>query len=74
MQFAGLAMDDVVWDHSTFSKNGDRLLEHDAIVGLFNETVETAHARGYPAWSVVNAQMTQASVTMPRFRVQQEFC
>ncbi|CAJ7187569.1 transposase IS4 family protein [Burkholderia pseudomallei] len=45
--FVGLAMDDVVWDHSTFSKNRDRLLTHDVIVRLFNETVETAHARGY---------------------------
>jgi len=45
--FVGLAMDDAVWDHSTFSKNRDRLLVHDVIVGLFNETVGTAHARGY---------------------------
>src|ERR1700675_4197377 len=27
--FVGLGMDDVVWDHSTFSKNRDRLLEGD---------------------------------------------
>ncbi len=26
--FVGLAMDDAVWDHSTFSKNRDRLLVH----------------------------------------------
>jgi transposase len=45
--FVGLAMDDAVWDHSTFSKNRDRLLTHDVIVSLFNETVETAQARGY---------------------------
>ncbi len=45
--FVGMAMDDAVWDHSTFSKNRDRLLVHDVIVSLFNETVETAHARGY---------------------------
>lgn len=45
--FVGLAMDDTVWDHSTFSKNRDRLLSHDVIVGLFNETVEATHARGY---------------------------
>ena len=40
-------MDDAVWDHSTFSKNRDRLLAHDVIVSLFNEPVETAHARGH---------------------------
>lgn len=45
--FVGLAMDDAVWDHSTFSKNRDRLLMHDVIVSLFNETVETAQTRGY---------------------------
>lgn len=45
--FVGLSRDDMVWDHSTFSKNRDRLLEHHVIVGLFNETVEAAHARGY---------------------------
>jgi transposase len=45
--FVGLAMDDVVWNHSTFSKNRDRLLEHDVIVGLFNERVKVAHASGY---------------------------
>lgn len=45
--FVGLAMDDAEWDHSTFSKNRDRLLVHDVIVGLFNETVETAQARGH---------------------------
>lgn len=40
-------MDDAVWDHSTFSKNRDGLLEHDVIVGLFNETVETTRVRGH---------------------------
>jgi transposase len=27
--FVGLGIDDPVWDHSTFSKNRDRLLEGD---------------------------------------------
>ncbi|ALX34846.1 hypothetical protein ABW99_20820 [Pandoraea thiooxydans] len=42
--FVGLAMDDGTWDHSTFSKNLDRLLVHDLIVSLFSETVETTRA------------------------------
>ncbi|OTP80266.1 Mobile element protein [Caballeronia sordidicola] len=33
--------------YSTFSKNRDRLLEHDVLVSLFNETVQTARERGY---------------------------
>ncbi|MEA3095559.1 MAG: putative transposase, partial [Caballeronia sp.] len=45
--FVGLPMDGTVWDHSTFSKNPDRLLEHNVLVLLFNETVETARERGY---------------------------
>ncbi len=40
-------MDGTVWDHSTFSKNRDRLLEHDVVVSLFSETVETARERGH---------------------------
>ena len=31
--FVGLSIDDEVWDHSTFSKNRERLLEHE-IVGI----------------------------------------
>jgi len=33
--FTGLSIDDEVWDHSTFSKNRDHLLEHDIIPALF---------------------------------------
>lgn len=40
-------MDDAVRDHSTFSRNRERLFAHDVIVGLFNETVETAQVRGH---------------------------
>lgn len=40
--FVGLAIDDVVWNHSTFSKNRDRLLEHEVIPELFAEVVKLA--------------------------------
>ncbi|CAE6847835.1 hypothetical protein R69746_07214 [Paraburkholderia aspalathi] len=30
-RFVGLAIEDAVWDHSVFSKNRDRLLEHDVV-------------------------------------------
>jgi transposase len=29
--FVGLAIEDTVWNHSVFSKNRDRLIEHDAV-------------------------------------------
>ena len=44
--FVGLSIDDAVWNHSVFSKNRDRLIEHDAVTTLFNATVEMAQARG----------------------------
>lgn len=33
--FVGLSMDDNVWDHSTFSKNRDRLIAHDVATQFF---------------------------------------
>src|SRR5258706_14203266 len=36
--FVGLGMDDAVWDHSTFSKNRDRLLDAD-VAAKFLEAV-----------------------------------
>jgi hypothetical protein len=44
--FVGLAIEDTVWNHSVFSKNRDRLIEHDAVTQLFNATVEMARKNG----------------------------
>lgn len=44
--FVGLAMDDAVWDHSVFSKNRDRLLEHAVIEAFFREVMQLADAKG----------------------------
>lgn len=44
--FVWLAIEDSVWNHSVFSKNRDRLIEHDAVTELFNATVEMAEQRG----------------------------
>ena len=44
--FVGLAIEDAVWNHSVFSKNRDRLIEHEAVTELFNATVEMADKRG----------------------------
>jgi transposase len=44
--FVGLAIEDTVWNHSVFSKNRDRLIEHEAVTELFNATVEMADKRG----------------------------
>ena len=42
--FVGLSMDDPVWDHSTFSKNRDRLLASDVATGFFQAVGRQATA------------------------------
>ncbi len=44
--FVGLAIDDAVWDHSVFSKNRDRLLEHAVVEAFFTEIMGVANAKG----------------------------
>src|SRR6266478_6572245 len=43
--FVGLAIDDAVWDHSVFSKNRDRLLEHAVVERFFTEVMRLADRR-----------------------------
>ena len=43
--FVGLSIDERVWDHSTFTKNRDRLLVHEVIPQLFAEVVALAERR-----------------------------
>ena len=45
--FIGLSMDDAVWVPTVFSKNRERLIEHDVVVALFNEIVAMADAEGW---------------------------
>ncbi len=44
--FVGLALDDAVWDHSVFSKNRDRLLEHAVVEAFFTQVMGLADAKG----------------------------
>ncbi len=44
--FVGLSIEDSVWNHSVFSKNRDRFIEHDTATDIFNATVEMADRRG----------------------------
>ena len=43
--FIGLAMDDDVWVPTVFTKNRERLIEHDAVVAFFNEVVAIAQKK-----------------------------
>lgn len=44
--FVGLAIDDPVWDHSVYSKNRDRLIEHEVIEAFFREVMKKAGVAG----------------------------
>jgi len=44
--FVGMTMDDVVWDHSTFTKNRDRFLESDLAGAFFSAVVFRAGEAG----------------------------
>ena len=43
--FIGLAMDDAVWVPTVFTKNRQRLIEHDAVIELFNQVLQMAQER-----------------------------
>lgn len=45
--FIGLSMEDSVWVPTVFSKNRERLIEHDAVVAFFNEVLAQAERRNW---------------------------
>ena len=40
--FVGLSMDDGAWDHSTYTRNRDRLIEHEVVRALFGQVMQQA--------------------------------
>lgn len=42
--FVGLGMEDATWDHSTYTQNRDRLIEHEAVRALFQQVMQQAEA------------------------------
>jgi transposase len=40
--FVGWSMDDPAWDHSTYTKNRDRLIEHEVVRSLFGQVMQQA--------------------------------
>ena len=44
--FVGIALDDEVWDHSVFTKNRDRLVDHEVIETFFTEVMALADRSG----------------------------
>ena len=45
--FIGLAMNEAVWVPTVFTKNRERLLEHDAVIELFNHVLQSADKQGW---------------------------
>ena len=43
--FVGLSLDKQPWDHSTYTKNRDRLIEHEVIRELFERVLDEAKAK-----------------------------
>ncbi|MGQ7794667.1 IS5 family transposase [Faunimonas sp. B44] len=72
--FLGLGIDDAVWDHSTFSKNRDRLLAGDIAARFLSAVV--AHARVKRLLSSehfsVDGTLIQAWASMKSFRPTEE--
>lgn len=68
--FVGLGVDDAVWDHSTFSKNRDRLLAGDIAAGFLSAIL--AQPRGHRLLSSehfsVDGTLIEAWASMKSFR------
>lgn len=43
--FVGLGLDKAPWDHSTYTKNRDRLIEHEVVRELFEQVLSQARAK-----------------------------
>ena len=72
--FTGMSIDELVWDHSTFSKNRDRLLDHEIIPALFVEVVELARKRDLVSDDhfSVDGTLIQAWASQKSFRPKDE--
>jgi hypothetical protein len=68
--FTGVSMDDPVGDHSTFSKNRDRLLEADSARRFFRKVVEQARRAKLLSDEPfsVDGTLIEAWASMKRFR------
>jgi transposase len=72
--FVGLSMDDKVWDHSTFSKNRDRLIEFDVAAAFFQAIKGLAERAGLMSKEhfTVDGTLIEAWASMKSFRPKDE--
>jgi len=72
--FVGLGVDDPVWDHSTFSKNRDRLLSGDIAVKFLNAILEQPRVKRLLSTDhfSVDGTLIQAWASMKSFKPKDE--
>jgi len=72
--FVGMSMDDKVWDHSTFSKNRDRLIKHDVATAFFQAIKGQAERAGLLSNEhfTVDGTLIEAWASMKSFRPKDE--
>ena len=70
--FIGLSMDDAVWVPTVFSKNRQRLIEHDAVIELFNQVLAIAQRNDWLSGEhfSVDGTLIQAWAGHKSFRAQ----
>ncbi len=68
--FVGLGMDDPVWNHSTFSKNRDRLMTHRVDEKLFDAVKKQAYAKNIMSRDhfTVDGTLLEACAGMQSFK------
>ena len=72
--FVGLSMDDAVWDHSTFSKNRDRLMQAKIAQAFFERVLAQARAKGLTSDEhfSVDGTLIEAWASLKSFRPRDE--
>jgi len=72
--FVGLSIDEPVWDHSTFSKNRDRLIDADIAVSFLHAVLAKAEEEGLLSGDhfSVDGTLLEAWASMKSFRPKDE--
>ena len=68
--FVGLGIDDPVWDHSTFSKNRDRLLDADVAAKFLEAVLRHPKSEAFPVGRhfSVDGTLVEAWASLKSFR------
>jgi transposase len=70
--FVGMQMDEAVWDHSVYSKNRDRLLNHEVAEAFFQRVLKQAKPYLSDEHFTVDGTLLEAWASQKSFRPKQE--